>query len=224
MGTPTIYSAFWFFGVLPSWWQLGQDCRADAVAEFADYLDQAAEVTLRGSYELAGFRHDADLLVWVHGEKLEAIQSLAVDLRRSALGRHSARLNTLLGLVRPSQYVHDHMPAFTRGVAPRTYLSVYPFVKSHDWYQIPFEERRRIMMEHGVMGKPFQETVLTNTIYSYGLTDDEFVVAFESEEPLEIVNMIEALRPAKARIYTVRDTPIVLGARKPIAEILDSLI
>ncbi|MBI2321971.1 MAG: chlorite dismutase family protein [Chloroflexi bacterium] len=223
MTATTQYSAFWFYAAQPSWFALTDEARDSARADFGNALENAGQVTLRGAYSLIGLRHDADFALWVHSDDVQALQALARSLRRTRLAPHVAQPHVLLGLVLPSQYVADHVPAFARGVPPRRFLSVYPFVKTHEWYLLPFEERRAMMATHGRMGQPWVETVLTNTVYSFGIADHEFVVAFESDDPVELVRMVEALRAAEARTYTDRDTPIFLGQRKPLAEVLADL-
>lgn len=219
----THYTAFWLYAARPSWFALPEATRGDARAEFAGALEGAPDVTIRGAYSLIGLRHDADLLLWVHAAGIEPLQALARALRQTRLAQHLAQPHVLLGLVLPSQYVADHVPAFTRGVPPRRYLSVYPFVKTSEWYLLPFEQRRDLMAEHGRLGEPFRTAVLTNTVYSFGIADHEFVVAFESDDPTALVRMVEGLRQAAVRRYTLRDTPIFLGHRKPLGEVLADL-
>jgi chlorite dismutase len=222
--TPTThYTAFWFYAAQPTWFALSDEARDAARADFANAIESAADVTLRGAYSLVGLRHDADVALWVHSERLDALQALARALRRTRLAPYVTQPHVFIGMVLPSQYVADHVPAFTRGIAPRRFLSVYPFVKTHEWYLLPFEQRRQLMAAHGRMGAPFAEGVLTNTVYSFGIADHEFVVAFESEDPAELVRMVEALRAAEVRKYTERDTPIFLGQRKPLGEVLADL-
>lgn len=223
MPSTTHYAAFWFYAAQPSWFALGDAARDAARADFADALESAHDVTLRGAYSLIGLRHDADFVLWVHSDDLQGLQALARSLRRTRLAPYITQPHVLLGLVLPSQYVADHVPAFARGVPPRRFLSVYPFVKTHEWYLLPFEERRALMAAHGRLGQPFVETVLTNTVYAFGIADHEFVVAFESDEAAELVRMVEALRAAEVRKYTQRDTPIFLGQRKALAEVLADL-
>lgn len=223
MAATTQYTAFWFYAAQPTWFALSDEARDAARADFANTVESAPDVTVRGAYSLVGLRHDADFALWVHGDSIAALQALARALRRTRLAAHLAQPHLFLGLVLPSQYVADHVPAFTRGVPPRRFLSVYPFVKTHEWYLLPFEERRQLMAAHGRMGAPFVETVLTNTVYAFGIADHEFVVAFESDDPVELVRMVEALRAAEVRRYTQRDTPIFLGHRKPLGEVLADL-
>jgi chlorite dismutase len=254
MTEATSYAAFWLYKALPDWRQVEARARAAAREEFAGTIERASDaVTLRGAYSLAGLRGDTDLLLWVHGSDFAAIHALAVALRKTELGAYLTEQYSYTGMVLQSRYAPEHRPAFTKGAAPKTYLSMYPFVKTHAWYQLPFERRRALMGEHGRIGQPHSalpevriETepdgegrrsggvatapvaaptggVLTNTIHCYGLGDQEFVVAFEADEPSAIVRMVEELRAAEVRIYTAVDTPIFLGVRKPVREALADL-
>jgi chlorite dismutase len=137
----------------------------------------------------------------------------ALELRHAYLGVGSA-----------SQYDPNHGPAFLRGLPPKRYLSVYPFTKTPAWYLLPFEQRRDLMVEHGKLGAEFP-TILTNTVSSFGIADQEFVVALEDDDPAELVKMVQRLRAAKVREYTQVDTPIFLGLRKePGAALGDALV
>lgn len=253
MDSETTYAAFWLFKVAPEWRRQPETERAEQRAAFAAALAaRPGSLVVRGAYSLLGLRHDVDALLWLHGPDLAAVQDLAVALRRTALGAHLDSVYTYTGLVPQSRYAPEHRPAFVKGVAPRRYLSMYPFVKTHEWYLLPFEQRRTLMAEHGRMGQAHsalpevriqeesvsgsraaaavaeapsvpQGQVLSNTINSFGLGDQEFVVAFESDDPSALVRMVEDLRAAEVRRYTALDTPIFLGCRKPIEEVLADL-
>ncbi|HWE62262.1 MAG TPA: chlorite dismutase family protein [Chloroflexota bacterium] len=249
-----IYALFWLYRVAPEWRRLPEAERAGQRAQFADTLQAGlGPLTLRGAYSLAGLRHDADLLLWLHGPDLVAAQRLAVALRKTGLGAYLENVYTYSGVAPESRYAPEHRPAFVKGVEPRAFLSMYPFTKTHEWYLLPFEQRRALMAEHGRMGQPHSalpevriETggdarggsatavveapvaapsgkVLTNTVHSFGLGDHEFVVAFESDDPVALERMVEDLRGAEVRRYTANDTPIFLGYRKEVPEALADL-
>jgi chlorite dismutase len=253
--TTTEYAIFWLYRVAPEWRRLPESERTAHRDEFAEALEaRSAALALRGAYSLAGLRHDADLLLWLHGRDLAAAQRLAVALRKTGLGAYLDNVYTYTGIAPESRYAPEHRPAFVKGVAPRTYLSMYPFVKTHEWYLLPFERRRALMAEHGRIGQPHSALpevrivteaeggsrggsatvvaeapavpsgqVLTNTVHSFGLGDQEFVVAFESDDPAALERMVEELRAAEVRRYTALDTPIFLGYRKEIREALADL-
>jgi chlorite dismutase len=104
----------------------------------------------------------------------------------------------------------------------RKYLFVYPFVKTNEWYQLPFSERQAMMDEHIVLGNKYK-SVRIHTTYSFGLDDQEFVLAFETDEPKDFLDLVMEMRESKARPYTLRDTPIFTCVAKPFAAILQDL-
>jgi chlorite dismutase len=220
----TTYANFWVHRVDPAWRRQAEAEKAAARSEFADIVAKAATegVTLRGAYSTVGLRHDADPILWVVSEEIDAIQRLAIAINGSSIGGWLEPRHTFLGIALDSRYTSDHAPAFIKGIPPKRFLSVYPFVKTHEWYQLPFEERRSAMAEHGRMGREYPG-ILTNTISSFGIADHEFVVAFESDDIAEMVKMVEYLRPAASRPYTKLDTPILLGVLKQLPEVLSDL-
>lgn len=221
---PTIYSNFWIYGLDREWRKLSQGERDAARDELAEILcsSEKSGVTLRGAYSTVGLRHDTDLILWTVTKDLDAMQQLAVDINRSELGKYLENRYTYLGIALGSRYTTDHAPAFIAGTPPKRYLSVYPFIKSHEWYQLPFEERRKAMAEHGVMGREYPN-ILTNTTSSFGIADHEFVVALETDDLEDMVKMVEYLRGAASRPYTTVDTPIFLGTLKGIEGALADL-
>lgn len=194
-----------------------------AIEEFVRLVERSEGAELRGSYLSVGFRPDVDLILWFVGPDPAAFQDLALALRRTALGRALPFRYTYLGMAGMSQYDPTHGPAFLRGIPPKRYLSVYPFVKTPEWYLLPFEERRRLMVEHGRLGDEFP-TVLTNTVNSFGVQDQEFVVALEDDCVGTLIAMVQRLRAAEVRKYTQLDTPIFLGQRFAPRDALDRLL
>jgi chlorite dismutase len=126
------------------------------------------------------------------------------------------------GVAGMSRYDPTHGPAFIKGDAPKRYLSVYPFAKIPTWFLLPFTERRDLMIEHGKLGRDYP-SVLTNTVNSFGIADQEWIVALEDDDPEILVNMVQKLREAKVREWTAVDTPIYLGERKDPAAVLQDL-
>jgi hydrogen peroxide-dependent heme synthase len=214
-----VYSMFW---IVKNHGDRTGHVGVEAVRECREALCSRPTVRLRAAYSLAGVRADADAVFWLFGPDLEALQDTWLALRRTTLGRQFQPVTTYLGMATPSQYVADHVPAFLRDIPPRRYLSVYPFVKTHEWYLLPYEERQRLMRQHGELGREYPG-ILTNTISSFGLGDQEFVVAIEGDDPGEIMRMMRHLRTAEVRSYTSYDTPIYLGQRLGLDELLAHL-
>ena len=152
----TIYSIFWLYRADPAYQRLAEGERKAAQANFLAALEgRDRSITLRGAYSMVGLRANADLLLWAWGADLDALQRLAVALRQSGLGRHLTQVETYLGVVSVPRYDPEHAPAFVTGAPPKQYVSVYPFVKTSEWYTAPFEERRRMMAEHGQVGRKY---------------------------------------------------------------------
>ena len=250
----TTFALFWLYRVLPQWRQVPPMERALMREEVALRLEErAGPLTLRGAYSLAGLRADADLMLWLHGPRLEEAQVLAVALRKTGLGAYLEQVYAYTGVVPPSRYAPEHRPAFTLGEPPRTYLCMYPFTMTPAWYLPPFERRRGLMAAHGRLGAVHSALpegrsavesegkggaavavaaaplvaplgrVLANTVHAFGLGDQEFVMAFESEDPVAIAQMVEELRAAEVCRYTATDTPIFLGRRKDLRAVLEDL-
>jgi hydrogen peroxide-dependent heme synthase len=218
----TTYANFWIYKVDREWRKLPDGQKAAARSEFAGLLCNQDGVTVRGMYSMVGLRHDSDFIIWVVTEDFDAMQRLTVKINQSTLGAYLTTTYSYLGISLGSRYTADHAPAFVKGVPPKPYLSVYPFIKTHEWYQLPYEERRSAMAEHGKMGREYPD-ILTNTVSSFGIADHEFVVAFESDDIADMVKMVEYLRSAASRPYTALDTPIFLGYMKEPESVLMDL-
>lgn len=214
------FTAYWLFSRRDDWRGMLHGSWETDIREFTALIDQpGAGVTVRGVYSTMGLRPDVDMIIWVHAPRLEQITEFAVKLDQTAVGRALKRAQGYIGVAGMSQYDPDHGPAFLKGIPAKRYLSVYPFTKTPDWFLIDFPERRRLMLEHGEMGREFPE-LLTNTVNSFGIQDQEFIVALEDDDPHQIVKMVQKLRGAEVRKYTQLDVPIFLGDRKPAVDVL----
>lgn len=223
MSGPTSYTVFWLYQSDPAWRTRPETERARGREEFVSVLERHGhDVQLRGAYSTVGFRADVDLILWLVTDDLDAFQRLAGDLSRTALGASLTMRYAYLGLAAASQYDPEHGPAFLKGTPPRKYLSVYPFVKTPEWYLLSYEQRRDLMKVHGELGREFP-SILTNTVSSFGIADQEFIVALEDDDPAVLVKMVQRLRGAEVRIYTKLDTPIFLGRLKDPAGALRDL-
>jgi chlorite dismutase len=180
-------------------------------------------ITIRGTYSTVGFRADAELMMWWVGRSPDEIQDLLIAFRRSALGQGLDLTWAFMGVVRPAEFSKDHLPAFVRGEPPKKYACVYPYVRTTDWYLLPLEERETLLREHGDMGREFPD-VLANTTSAFGLSDWEWVLAFEADDLSRIVDCIRRLRDAKARAYTKEEVPFVTGIRKQLADAVRDLV
>jgi chlorite dismutase len=170
---------------------------------------------------MVGLRTDCDMLFWRLGPSVETLEETTAGLLQAGMGRHMTVAHSMLGMVRQSQYVktpttqEQAMFSGTRNA----YLIVYPFVKTADWYLLDRNDRQRMMNEHMKIGHqyPMVQQLLA---YSFGLDDQEFIVAYETDDLAAFGDLVYALRMTEGRKYTLRDTPILTGINRPLRRIL----
>ena len=204
--------------------QIGPAPREDVAAEAEALLEQLTvkDVVVRGSYDLSALRADADVMVWWHAPSADALQQAYGMLRRTALGQHLAQVWSSMAMHRPAEFNQSHLPAFLAGEPARDYVCVYPFVRSYEWYLLPGTERRELLAEHGRMARGYPD-VRANTVASFGLSDYEWVLAFEADELHRIVDLMRDLRGSGARRHVREEVPFFTGRRRSISEILATL-
>ncbi|SDS44108.1 chlorite dismutase [Friedmanniella luteola] len=193
---------------------------ADAL-EAVQKATEGTDLVVRGWYDVAGLRADADLMVWWHAADSDTLQEAYHALRRSTLGKHLEPVWSQLALHRPAEFNKGHVPAFMADEEPSGYLCVYPFVRSYEWYLLPEQERRAMLAEHGMLARPYPD-VRANTVSSFALGDYEWILAFEAPELHRIVDLMRALRAAEARRHTREEVPFYTGRRRELAEIVAS--
>jgi hydrogen peroxide-dependent heme synthase len=201
--------------------RLPDDERAAAAAA-ADEALRSTDASVRGVYSVTGYRHDADLLLWLVGPTADGLQDALIAFRRTALGRALSPFWSAIGVHREAEFSKDHAPAFYRGEEPRGYVSVYPFVRSYDWYVLPPDERARMLAEHGRMAQAFPH-VRANTVSAFALGDYEWLLAFEADELTPIVDLMRHLRAAEARRHTRHELPFLTGRRRSLADAVAGL-
>jgi len=186
----------------------------DCAAELRELVDGLAggDVQIRGFYDVSALRPDADLMIWWHAPTAEALQNAARRLRRTALGRVLLPAWSGMGLHRPAEFNKGHVPAFLAGAAPKNWATVYPFVRSYDWYLLPDDERRSMLAEHGMMGRKYDQ-VLSNTVAAFALGDYEWLLALESDELHDTVDLMRHLRSSQARRHVREEIPFFSGRR-----------
>ena len=202
----------------------GPGGREGVSAEVTDLLAQAAgkDIVTRGCYDVQGLRADADYLFWWHAPSSDDLQEVYARLRRSRLGRASEPAWSAMALHRPAEFNKGHVPAFLSGEEPRGYVSVYPFVRSYEWYLLDPAERREMLAEHGKMAREYPD-VRANTVASFALNDYEWMLCFEADELHRIVDLMRHLRGAAARRHTRVEIPFFAGRRKPVSELVAAL-
>ena len=191
----------------------------DAVAEAQEAIAGAGDVVVRGWYDVGGLRADADVMLWLHAETSEELQRAYHGLLRTALGRTLEPVWSQMALHRPAEFNKSHVPAFLADERVRPYVCVYPFVRSYEWYLLPDEERREMLVEHGIMGRGYPD-VRANTVASFALGDYEWLLAFEADELYRIVDLMRHLRSSRARLHVREEIPFYTGQRHELADLV----
>jgi chlorite dismutase len=213
----TMWSVFRVVEPLPA-------IREDLTREVESLVEQLAgkDVTVRGTYDVAGLRADADLMIWWHSGSSDALQEAYGLLRRTALGRHLAPVWSQMALHRPAEFNRSHVPAFLAGEEAKSYVCVYPFVRSYEWYLLPDAERREMLAEHGKMARSYPD-VRANTVASFALGDYEWMLAFEADDLHRMVDLMRDLRASRARRHVREEVPFYTGRRRSLSELIAAL-
>src|SRR6202022_31795 len=189
------------------------DEREAAVHEFTDLLEGSPTAESLLTYSTVGLRGDCDLLIWQAADAVDAIQRAESQWRGTRLGPYLRVAHSFLAMMKPSPYLGRHKHPDQEGRRTRLkpsggrYLFVYPMWKKRIWYRLAYDKRKAMMVEHFAIG-PRSPQVKINTAYSFGLDDQEFVVAFECDEPAAFLDLVMELRGSQAGRYTERETPI----------------
>jgi chlorite dismutase len=209
-----------FLKVDPAWRRLPDEERAAHKREFAAACEDFASERLLRAFSTVGTRGDTDLMLLSQATNLERIHEFHVVLAQSGLMKWCTQPYSFLAMTKPSEYSDESRlevrPAHSK------YLFVYPFVKTREWYGLPADQRWTIMQEHIKVGKEYPDIDL-NTSYSFGLDDQEFVVAFEGDDPARFLDLVQRLRTTEASRYTKRDTPTFTCVACSIERALNAL-
>ncbi|MGD9606523.1 MAG: hydrogen peroxide-dependent heme synthase [Leucobacter sp.] len=189
-----------------------------AIAGIEDRLAGIEGLAVRGWYDLSGFRADADLLVWLHSPSADALQAGYRAVLEGAEGR-LAPVWSNVGVHRAAEFNRAHVPAFLAGEAPKGYICLYPFVRSYEWYLLPDDERSQLLREHGAAARGYGD-VLANTVASFGLGDYEWLLAFEADDLIRIVDLMRDLRATGARRHVREEVPFFTGPRRDAGTLL----
>lgn len=218
---------FTFYKLDPQWQLLPSEQREKGRQELQRIVEEYGERTLLRSFSLYGLRPDCDFMLWQATHDLADLQALHSEIRRSPMGPYLREVYGYLSMTKRSIYVGKNMrgvhdPRLVITLDDKKYLFVYPFVKTRPWYKLSLEERKRMMDEHIRIGIKYRSVSL-NTTYSFGLDDQEFVVAFETDSLSDFLDLVEELRGSDASQYTLRDTPMFTCVAQPFGEILEAL-
>ena len=194
----------------------------DSAVAVKDAVTSMEDVEVRGWYDVSGLRADADIMLWTHAPNSDQLQDAYHALRRSEIGRQLDPVWSQLALHRPAEFNKSHVPAFLSGEAAKNYLCVYPFVRSFEWYLLPDEERRHMLVEHGQMARDYPD-VRANTVASFALGDYEWILAFEADELDRIVDLMRHLRGSTARRHVREEIPFYTGRRRDPQDLISAL-
>ncbi|QYH19642.1 chlorite dismutase family protein [Corynebacterium aquatimens] len=195
----------------------------EAEAFFAR-LEEEGKVTVRGIYDNTGIRADADFMIWWHAEHFSELQDALAAFRRTTTLGQLVELSWLgNGLHRPAEFNKSHLPSFIMGEDPQDWITVYPFVRSYDWYLLEPTERRRILSEHGMAARDFAD-VRANTVEAFVLGDYEWMLAFEAPTLERIEELMHKMRYTEARLHVREEVPFQTGRRvSSIREVVEIL-
>jgi len=220
---------FTFFKVMPEWRRLDEIERERQLAEFRAVIEDWSERNLVRCYSTMGTRGDVDFMVWQVSYELEDLQQMAGELMGTALAGWLTTPYSYLSMTKHSIYVQkysgpgrDKFTRLTLAPGDHKYLFVYPLTKQREWYGLSKEERQEAMNQHMAVGHTYS-TVKLNTTYSFGLDDQEFVLAFETDEPADFLDLVQELRSSMSSAYTETDIPIFTCVHVTPAEMLERL-
>jgi chlorite dismutase len=225
---PRQFVSYAFYKIDPSWRLRSDEQRCADKRSFVDAISRFADDMLVRTYTTVGTRGDADLLIWRATEDIGLLNQATAAVNRSCLAPFLSSPYHYLAMTRRSIYVTKHVHEGQEGTRTRIrpsdaqFLVVYPFVKTRPWYALGKDERQKMMDTHIEVGHKYP-SVKINTTYSFGLDDQEFVVAFETENLADFLDLVMELRETKASLYTLRDTPTFTCINRDLSEILDQV-
>ncbi|HEY8665774.1 MAG TPA: chlorite dismutase family protein [Tepidisphaeraceae bacterium] len=221
------FVSFTFYKLDPEFRRLGATEKQAARDEFVGAMNHPQAGLMCLPYSTVALRPDTDFMLWRIGATADDFQAHSQRINKTRLAGYFSTPHSFLAMTKRSMYIDKVDPHHTESrthIIPgkRKFLFVYPFVKTRDWYLMPLEKRQEIMDGHIVVGNEFPSVKL-NTTYSFGLDDQEFVVAFETEEPADFLDLVMKLRETQSSKYTLRDTPIFTCVQMSIEKVLEQL-
>jgi len=224
---PRQFVNFTFYRARPEWRMLDDGQKVNCKQGFVETVDDFRGQLLIHTYSTVGLRTNADFMIWRIGSALDPIQEMTGRLNQTSMARYVEPTRSFLSMTKRSMYIEKDCPEQAEDrvhVVPgqSDYLFVCPLQRTREWYARPQEQRQEMMDENLRIGSKYRSVKL-HTTYSFGLDDQEFVVAFETNNPSEFLDLIQELRETKASSFTLRDTPMFTCRRRTIAECLDAL-
>ncbi|MEJ2261095.1 MAG: chlorite dismutase family protein [Nitrosopumilaceae archaeon] len=215
------YFNFSFFQIDPKWRWMADLAKEESAKEVENVIRNSG-VKFR-SYSTLGLRSDADFLFWFAAKTVEEIQSVISKLYLTVFGKYIITSQTYVSCTRPSAYARKgRIISFVAGNESKKFVVVYPFTKTREWYLLSQEERQKMMDEHIDVSQKYPDIVL-NTTYSFGLDDQDFMLAFETDDLRDFQNLIMDLRETRVSAYVKVDTPMIICVKKDIQPLIASL-
>ena len=215
------YFNFSFFKVDPKWRWMADLAKAESGKEVENILKNS-RIMFR-SYSNLGLRDDTDFMFWFAAKTVQEIQTVSEKLYKTVFGKYIIPSRTYLSCTRPSLYVEEQkLTGFLAGDAPKKHVIVYPFTKTREWYLLPKEKRQEIMDEHINVSKKYPQVVL-NTTYSFGIHDEDFMLAFEVDDIKDFQDLIMDLRETQVSTYVKNDIPMIVCVKKDVVPLISSL-
>ncbi len=215
------FFSFSFFKVDPKWRWMADLAKQESAMEVHNVLYNSG-IRFR-SYSNLGLRDDSDFMLWFCARTVDEIQGAVERLYKTVFGKYVTPSMTYLSCTRPSIYVKDEQAhGFVSGEQPKKHVIVYPFTKTRQWYLLPREKRQSIMDEHIAVSKRYPQIVL-NTTYSFGIHDQDFMLAFEVDDIRDFQDLIMDLRETEVSSYVQNDIPMIVCAKKDILPLITSM-
>lgn len=224
---PRQFVNFTFYRARPEWRLLSEAEKQTCRAEFLTVVDDFRRALLIHTYSTIGLRTNVDFMIWRIGYELDPMQQMTSRMNHTSMAKYLEPTQSFLSMTKRSMYIDQDNPEHVEDrlhIIPgkSDYLFVYPFVKTREWYSRPAEQRQEMMDEHIRIGSKYRSVKL-HTTYSFGLDDQEFVVAFETDNPADFLDLVQELRETKASSYTLRDTPMFTCRQRKLTECLEAL-
>ena len=224
---PRQFVNFTFYRARPEWHVLAGAEKGRCRDQFVKTVEEFRPQLLIHTYSTIGLRTNVDFMIWRIGYELDPIQEMTARLNSTEMAKYIEPAQSFLSMTKRSMYIDKDNPEHAEDrlhIIPgkSNYLFVYPFVKTREWYSRPPEHRQEMMDEHIRIGSKYRSVKL-HTTYSFGLDDQEFVVAFETDNPADFLDLVQELRETKASCYTLRDTPMFTCRQRSLRECLEAL-
>ncbi|MGY5148025.1 MAG: chlorite dismutase family protein [Candidatus Nitrosopumilus sp. bin_7KS] len=215
------YFNFSFFKVDPKWRWMADLAKEESAKEVENVMNNSG--IMYRTYSNLGLRDDADFLFWFAAKTVEEIQIVIEKIYKTVFGKYIVPSRTYLSCTRPSLYVQEQkVHGFLTGNDPKKHVVVYPFTKTREWYLLPKEKRQEIMDEHIEVSRKYPQIVL-NTTYSFGIHDEDFMLAFEVDDIRDFQDLIMDLRETQVSTYVKNDIPMIVCVKKDLVPLISSL-